>query len=223
MTSAAIKGSPGDTSNLMQWIEAMSNMNAIIRKETTQISRMEGYKYQDQESLLLAEGQEFDAVYEPFTNKEHDYLYQVIKRIRRTWHFGECFMNAFILADWPDSEIRYVEGLATNSTIPMNHAWGVFNGKVIDLTWIHQSFYDEDDHEKMRLKHNRMRAPAKLLVRMDSLRKDPEVQYVGVYIPVESLYKGMMRQRVYYSILQDWEEKWPLQKEGLPKDWSQES
>ncbi len=210
-----------EVDGLMEWVEALARMNGVIRKETSRSVGLADHKYLDQESLLVAEGQVFDAVYEPFTDEEHDILYQQLKRMRTTWKVHECFMNAFQLADWPDSKIRYAEGLATNATIPMNHAWGMLNGKVIDLTWMSQSFYNKGNHEERTLKHDRMRAPSKLIARMEVLRKDPDIEYVGIYVPVEHLYKGMLREHVYYSILQDWEGEWPLQKDGVPKDWSQ--
>ncbi len=211
-------------SNLIEWVVSIAKMNGIIRKETSQTSHSRGlvdHKYLDQESLLVAEGQVFDAVYEPFTDEERDILYHQLKRMRTTWKVGQCFMNAFQLADWPGSKIRYAEGLATNLTIPMNHAWGVLNGKVIDLTWMHKDFYDEGNHEERSLKHNRMRASSKLIARVERLRQDPEIEYMGIYVPTEELYAGMMREKVYYSILQDWESMWPLQKDGVPKEWSQ--
>jgi hypothetical protein len=51
--------------------------------------------------------------------------------------FGECYKNAFNLAEYND-ELTYVEGFASEPLcgIPLQHAWVVDrHGVVIDFTW----------------------------------------------------------------------------------------
>ena len=54
---------------------------------------------------------------------------------------GECFMNAFKLAEF-DDVYTYVEGYAYSVGIPMLHAWTVTKyGIVVDPTWSNGTAY----------------------------------------------------------------------------------
>jgi len=45
----------------------------------------------------------------------------------------QCFRNAFILAEKLGAQ--YVEGFAHNDLVPLQHAWVVMDGVLIDPTW----------------------------------------------------------------------------------------
>lgn len=56
-------------------------------------------------------------------------------RTERLCKLKECYYNAQLMA--LDSDMKYYEGYAVSGQlpIPVEHAWLVSNGKVIDITW----------------------------------------------------------------------------------------
>ena len=93
------------------------------------------------------------------------------KRRRFKPRLQQCFLNAW---HYVGQEVfEYADGKAT-SIIPVEHAWNVFNGKVLDFTW-----REESDKAKW--------APEKLLER--ARRNNETKAYWGIVVPLKELYR----------------------------------
>jgi hypothetical protein len=87
----------------------------------------------DFHNFILENGKEF---------KEHltlDYKKdpRILKWLSRKPKPSSCYYNSQLLAiDNP--ELKYFEGTATTKKlgIPLEHGWCVFEGKVVDVTWV---------------------------------------------------------------------------------------
>jgi hypothetical protein len=75
---------------------------------------------------LFLHGEQFSAVDKEKSEKI---------RTDRLCKLKECYYNAQLMA--LDSDMKYYEGYAVSGQLPLpvNHAWLVSNGKVIDTTW----------------------------------------------------------------------------------------
>ena len=204
------------TSPLEDYLQKVAEMK---KQSGNILAAPDDYRYQSMEELLVTRGTRFTN-HEPFTEDEYHTLETHLGHINTTWKVRECYYNAFRLADWygPKAPFLYAEGMAVNGPIAVNHAWAVLNGKVVDLTWMIHDYESDVSFKNQTLKHDRMRSPAKLIARMERLRADPEVEYVGIIIPVSAIYPVMMKTGIHPSMIEGLNGL-QLLKDGVPKEW----
>ncbi len=104
--------------NLRQYLEMVGNMQGHRVPP--------GMKHGTVESLVAKEGEDY----------ESDNTRPLPKGVKQR-KLGECYMNAYQLADSQPDKYQYVEGFATPGGVPMGHAWTVDRktGEVVDPTW----------------------------------------------------------------------------------------
>lgn len=195
----------------------------------------EDYKYQSVEALVLAEGHEFTNR-EPFTPEERGDIMRLLEVMRRPrFKIGECFYNAWMLAEAAEGGLtgdppfwrlwipgmQYVEGFAVNTSIPVLHAWVTLHGKVLDLTWAPNSA----DGERLNTldarckRHNRMYAPQKLIDRSEQLRVRDGAEYWGIAVPSSEMRQHLMRAGYHSSIIEGGGNGNEFLRSGLPASW----
>jgi hypothetical protein len=194
------------------------------------------FKYNTVHALLLAEGQEYDN-HEPFTPEERggiDRLLEVMGRPR--FKSGDCFFNAWTLAEWASPEgilgvrgrqnmlvpaVQYVEGYAIHSAVPVLHAWVTVGGKVLDLTWMPHGADGEgrDTFDARHKRHNRTYAPQRLIDRSQQLVLADGAEYWGIAVPLNDMRRHLVRVGRYSPIIDDYADDYPLLRSGLPASW----
>lgn len=185
-----------EVTTLKEYIELMAGMMAPHQKIP------EGYKYGSQYAFVADQGTQFSN--EPLTAAEKKVLRPVLTRMARmNPKVKVCFMNAFHLSEMGEAAgIEYAEGFAQN-IIPCNHAWGVLNGKVIDVTW--------------RKLEDRRRASGKVL--MERVEKNlAENSYMGIKVPLDYLRRRYLATETYVSAVDDYAGEFPLMREGFSFD-----
>ena len=103
------------------------------------------------------------------------------------YRIKECFYNAQRLAHY-NRDILYYEGyaLTPRSPLPVLHAWNVYHGKVVDLTWRPHGSQIIGDLEGC--------------------------QYLGVNVPRVDIAIRWLETELACSFLDDWENGWPMLK-----------
>lgn len=93
-----------------------------------------------------------------------------------------CFHNAYCAAVASRGRLRYAEGYADGSFMPVHHAWNIDpEGRVVDTTWCH------GDSERL---------------------PGPGKAYMGLVFPIE--YVRQIRTSDNCSIIDQWQRGWPL-------------
>ena len=190
-----------------------------LRHYLTQVSEMmkevravEGYRYQSMEEFLLAEGTFYSA--EPLTAVEEEILRRVLRLTSGPFKTKECYANALRLVMASEMlrgvDLRYAEGYAQGAVIPVIHAWVVLNGKPIDVTW---------GENMIGASHNRLRSIAKMLERIKYNLASHA--YCGFTVPLKAVYRRAAETGLTPTFLDDWENHYPLLRDGLPKEWRQ--
>jgi hypothetical protein len=83
----------------------------------------DGFHYSCMEDFVLREGRDFDH----FSPRNGTY---------QRGGFKACFHNAYVACVRARGRLRYVEGYADGSIMPVHHAWCVDeNDGVVDTTW----------------------------------------------------------------------------------------
>jgi len=192
-----------------------------LRHYLTQVSEMmkevravEGYRYQSMEEFLLAEGTFYSA--EPLTAAEEEILRRVLRLTSGPFKTKECYANALRLVMASEMlrgvDLRYAEGYAQGHVIPVIHSWVVLNGKPIDVTW---------SENMVESSYNRLRSIAKMLERIKyNLANNV---YCGFTVPLTAVYRRAVETGLTPTFLDDWENHYPLLREGLPKEWRSEA
>ncbi len=172
-------------------------------KEMSQISRMKdpSYFYKSTEEFVLKNGQLF--VSKELTEEEKKIVLDLIKDLHLDCKVKECFKNSQQLAVESDGKIQYVEGFA-DDIIPVVHGWNAINGKVIDLTWCD----DGDLVNKSKKKWEKR----KLKIVLGEFKN---IEYFGVVFPVDMIRKNMLKTKQYQSLIDDWENQYPLLKQSF--------
>ena len=109
-------------------------------------------------------------------------------------------------------DLRYAEGIANGSILPVTHSWVVLNGKPIDVTW---------GENLVAAGHNRVRSPTRMLERIKYNLAN--ASYCGFTVPCEVVMRRCVETGMTPNFLDDWENGYPLLKEGLPKEWMAQS
>jgi len=165
-----------------------------------------GYKYCCIEELLLAEGREFSG--EPYTHEEENMILRLMEIHGRHLQTRECYKNALmgaIAADAMKLPFYYAEGMAIG-VIPVNHAWLVLNHKPVDFTW-------RDLKEKVRDRRGLLRRLK------DNLAANA---YIGIVVPTTVVTERAIATSHAPVMLDDWEGRWPLLRDGVPAEWKQQ-
>jgi len=165
---------------------------------------LRGYKHRSMYHLVLAEGHGFKT--EALTPDEELTLKPILEVMgRRKPELRMCYMNAYNMADLARTmhvDMFYAEGFAAG-IIPVTHAWNVFRGKVLDLTWRPRGIkgYVNDDSVQG------------LINRINSNIVDNS--YHGFEFPMVYMTALIYKHEAYVSGIDDWEGRWPLCKYGL--------
>lgn len=175
--------------------------DSVFRSEYMAKQRPPDFQYFSLYGLVAEKGIEFR--HEPLNPPERDELLKILKKVRRYcfkkyFSMGECFKNAFNVSLFSDGAIKYVEGFAAG-IIPTLHAWSVFKGKVIDLTW--------------REKHHDPRTGVAAMIERINWNIINS-SYIGMMIPLKYMMTMHDEIGIYGSALDDYERKWPILKQG---------
>jgi len=60
----------------------------------------------------------------------------------------QCYYNSQLLALEASEDIQYIEGYAFDGLLPLEHAWCVSDGKVIDVTWEVTDRKNKENHDQ---------------------------------------------------------------------------
>jgi len=154
--------------------------------------KKQGYLYDGPAEFVLREGRKFLSAEEGLTPEESEMLKHVLKR-QCDYEAKKCFYNAQSIG--LAGTIGYVEGYADSIGIPMEHAWNTINGKVIDMTW----------------KMNNGGNPVLGVI-------PGGWEYYGVELPHE-LINSMWSTGKSSTLINDWENDYPLLKEPFSDNW----
>lgn len=179
-------------SQLKDYLEKLSEFIRNSKMKT------KDYYYQSFEEFVLKNGQEFKS--QKLTEEERKIVMGIIDRNFLDCKVKECYKNAQLLAIESDGKIQYVEGFAFG-VIPIPHAWNLINGKVIDLTWCN----DGNLIEKDRMRRNKRKEN----IILGEFYKE---EYFGVIFSIEEIRKNMLKKEMFTSIIDNWEEGYPLLK-----------
>ena len=183
-----------------QLLKELSQMAEMMRRSRPHA--LDGYKYQSEYETVVREGTVYSD--KPLSGQERDELLPLINHLARHSRLRqkECFANAYTLAMLGHDfgvPISYAEGFAKN-VIAVNHAWCVFRGRPIDVTW------------REGLNDNRKSVSA-VMERIDWCIKN--CAYAGFVVPLEYLNKMRLKYLQHISVLDDWQGHWPVMKSGL--------
>jgi hypothetical protein len=164
------------------------------------IRQRDEYAYSSQEDFIAREGMEF--AQEPLSGRDLDAIRPVVKRVAalrpRT---KECFANAYRFAEIGQImglPVEYAEGFGL-SVIPALHAWVAYKGRALDVTW--RELVDE--RYSVRALMDRIEANIR------------EKVYLGVPVPMRYVQNLAQASGFYPSVLDDWQNGWPVLKAGL--------
>ena len=163
-------------------------------------SRMNNdFFYKSMEEFVLLNGQEFKP--QPLSEEERTFVVGLIEKDYIDCKVKECFTNSQKIATSND-KILYVEGFALpENLIPVLHSWNLINGKVIDLTWCNDGdLIDKSESHWKKRKDN-------------IILGDFKGEYFGVIIPTKLVNKKIIKTETFGSIIDDWENGFPLLKE----------
>jgi hypothetical protein len=192
--------------NLREYLEAMNKFKKEQMQSEEKTKKL-GYYYSSQEEFILQNGQEFKS--QQLTEEEKNFVIDLINRNGIRCKQRECFANAQRLAIDSD-KIKYVEGYANPNLIPVSHAWNLFNGKVVDLTWI------EDTMKKANSSPKRQKEMITLGEFSDKM------EYFGVIIPTKIVCETALKNKEYNSLIDDWMNHFPLLKNKFEGDKNEE-
>jgi len=162
-----------------------------LRKSINE-SPPEGFHYWCGEDYVLTNGQRYKSG--ELTEAEHEAVMEALANWGRTPIPRHCFHNAQMLTMNDHSGLlTYVEGYANGlAPIPLHHGWLAVGGKVVDLTW-----RTEDGH------HIQGYIPKGWC-------------YYGAEFSREVIVERALKREATHSLLDDWEEGFPLYKEARP-------
>ena len=104
---------------LEQTVEARKHLNANHES----MRKPKGFKYVCFEEFVLNEGR----IYEEFSPRASRYQPGIPKN---------CFTNAFLAASRSRGNLRYVEGFAYGTILPVLHGWNIDSeDRIVDVTW----------------------------------------------------------------------------------------
>lgn len=164
---------------------------------------MKEFYYNSIEEFVLKNGQEFKS--QPLTEEEKKIVQELIKKEFIDCKVRQCYMNSQKLA-LASNKIQYVEGFAYG-VIPINHSWNLINGKVIDLTWSNGDLLNKDKRKWKTRKEDII------------LGEFTNEEYFGVIIPIKLIRKKIIKDGVWDSIIDDWENRYPLLRKPWVKSW----
>lgn len=176
--------------DLIQYLKALGEMSSKIAPKDS--------LYASLEDLTLKEGRLFDST--PFTDAELNELKELLSR--GDYKLGQCYRNAMSIAlDYHGDMLQYAEGFAKGSAIiPVHHAWLVFKGKAVDVTW-------------RKMKNLRI-VPETLLARIK--RNQAEAAYFGYTVPHDYLGKHIMATLAYSPVAEGTRYDFLPMRKGLP-------
>jgi hypothetical protein len=100
-----------------------------------------------------------------------------------------CFHNAYLAAVRSRERLRYVEGYALGSIIPVHHAWNIDpDGRIVDVTWVGTG--DNNNADAFFV-------------------PTPGRAYRGVVFPVEYV-REIRNSTSGACVLDNWEQNYPL-------------
>lgn len=156
--------------------------------------------YRSIEEFVLLNGRKFNS--QPLSKEEKELVTELIEKEYIDCKVRECYRNSQKLS-LSNDKILYVEGFAKGKElIPIGHSWNLINGKVIDLTWCNGDLID---------KSKRTRDVRKKRIILGEF----EGEYFGVIISTRIIRKKIIKDGVFGSIIDDWENRFPL----LQKEW----
>ncbi len=218
------------------WVQKVSDLGEFLADMGRLAPDVPEFKHSTVYALLLAEGQEYDN-HEPFTPEERGNIHTLLEAMGRPrFKSGDCFFNAWTLAEWASPEgilgrrgrqnslvpaVQYVEGYAVHSAVPVLHAWVTLNGKVLDLTWMPHGVADEGlgSFDARHKRHNRTYAPQRLIDRSQQLVLADGAEYWGIAVPLSEMRRHLVSVGRYSPIIDDYANDFPLLRSGLPASW----
>lgn len=109
--------------NLKEYMQAMAGMVAGG-------ANMAEYNYSSVYDFVLDQGREC-----PATARDEELAARITNWLPWQPQLKECYYNAQFFSLYWGERATYMEGIATSGLLPVNHAWNVVDGKVVDLTW----------------------------------------------------------------------------------------
>ncbi len=156
-----------------------------------------GYNYVSIEDYILDRGIDFAS--EPLTEDELTLLHDAIDHCQQRFKLKQCYYNAqsIVLGD-PSNTLRYFEGIAQGSILPVHHAWVVTpTDKVIDLTW------------RLKKPRRKGRMRDRILGEFDMKERG----YRGVEFSQDAVRNLWLAYGESRSFFDDWEARYPLFKQ----------
>ena len=137
--------------------------------------REAGYAYSCMEDFVLREGTLYT---------------EMSERVYKPGIPRYCFHNAYVAASRSRGKLRYCEGYALGSLMPVPHGWCIDpDGRVVDVTWCGDG--DTTDIDSGRY------IPA------------PGNEYLGICFPIEYVRK-IRKATTGAAVIDNWEQNWPL-------------
>jgi len=122
------------------------------------------------------------------TPDERMELTEVLRRATWALEIKQCFANTQRLVMIDSAEFSYAEGFALADTIPLHHAWAVWRGRPIDVTWGIASDYD-------------VNRKTRIIQRV--LRNMLSNAYFGIEIEASRIARVWMKERCARPLLED--------------------
>jgi len=184
-----------ESSRVRDWLRS-----SVTARQKLNVSKPEGWEYGCMEEYVDTKGVGFTS--QELTHEETDIVFRAVDDARMRFQIKQCFYNAqmLVLSD-RNNKLIYHEGYAFGrSIIAVQHGWATINGKVIDLTWR----LDQPVRKTGRLKDR-------------VVGVYPEgFEYVGVPFPDRDAIRNKMLDRGWAgSLIDDWENGWPLVRGNL--------
>jgi len=147
----------------------------LREKHASMNMREAGYAYSCQEDFVLREGTLYT---------------EMSERVYKPGIPRYCFHNAYVAASRSRGKLRYCEGYALSSFMPVPHGWCIDpDGRVVDVTWCGDGSTERID--------DGFYTPA------------PASEYLGIVFPIEYVRK-IRKATTGACVIDNWEQNWPL-------------
>ncbi len=173
----------------------LEEITDFLTKANKLVGKSSKDKYASQYDFILKKGHSY--IYRKFTNEENEVLMDALKHVSQFKpKIKECYRNSYLLAGIGSKlGFQYCEGFAAGP-IPVNHAWVDYNGLPIDITWRKNDIKSYTAKSLMAIVKNNL---------VDS-------SYYGINIPFQYVEKLFLRKKSFMSVIDNWEDGWPLMK-----------
>ena len=119
-------------------------MGKMVREYTEEMAKISTGTAKRIYECILLNGKYFEGATPSSVLPRSALVGFLLKRRRKKWCYYNAQMLTLLCGIW---DIQYYEGVADNGIFLGAHAWNVYDGKVIDITWedIPEEFVDIPD------------------------------------------------------------------------------